>query len=130
MTDGRVVLDASALMALVYNEPGSEIVRSVLTDAVVSAVNWSELAAKLVERGFAPDIISVILNGIDVEIYPFDAAQALSAGMMRRNTRAFGLSLGDRACLALTQKLQAVAYTADKIWAQLKVDGVAVKLIR
>ncbi len=130
MSDGRVVMDASALLALVLSETGAEIVAEHLTNSAVSAVNFSEVAAKLAEHGMPDEAIHATLLELDVEIHPFDAGQALAAGMLRRTTKAFGLSLGDRACLALAQELHAVAFTTDRIWAKLSLPGVQVRIIR
>ena len=125
----KVVLDASAILALLNAEPGSRVVEESLPEAAVSAVNLSEVVAKLSERGMPEAAIRVALEGLGLEVHPFDAAAAHSAGMLRSATRGPGLSMGDRACLALGLFLSAPVLTADGTWKKLKV-GVKVRLIR
>lgn len=97
----KVVLDASALLALLNAEPGSRAVEENLSGAAVSAVNLSEVIAKLSERGMPEAAIRTALEGLGLDVRPFDTAMAYSAGTLRAATRGLGLSLGDRACLAL-----------------------------
>ena len=130
MTDDIVVLDASALLALLFDESGADMVAARLASSVISAVNLSEVAAKLVDRGMPDVAISATFGEFDLDVRAFDAEQARMAGAMRGPTKAFGLSLGDRACLALAHQLQAVAFTADRAWSGLGLDGVRVTVIR
>jgi PIN domain nuclease of toxin-antitoxin system len=125
----KVVLDASAILALLNAEPGSRVVEESLPEAAVSAVNLSEVIAKLSERGMPEAAIRVALEGLGLEVHPFDDVAAHSAGMLRSATRGLGLSMGDRACLALGLSLSAPVLTADGTWKKLKV-GVKVRLIR
>lgn len=126
----RVVLDASALLALLLNEPGAEqLTPELLTDAVSSTVNLAEVQSKLVSEGGIPDeawedAVSPIREAIS-----FTTQQARIAGSLVAQTRALGLSLGDRACLALGLALKAPVYTADKSWKKLNV-GVRIHVIR
>jgi len=108
-----VVLDASALLALVYAEPGSDVVGALLPNARISAVNLSEVAAKLAEGGMTAPDIHAALDGLGLSVVPFDADLAYAAGLLRAATKAAGLSLGDRACLALAARLGLPALTAD-----------------
>ena len=128
------VLDASALLALMQSEPGSEVVDALLEDheCVASSVNIAEVGSKLVDKGLAPDQLSRVLSQIDVQTIDFDAEQATACAAQRATTRELGLSLGDRACLALARGMQATAVTADRAWADLdeSVIGVRVQLIR
>jgi len=110
------VLDASALMA-------------ALPNAIVSAVNYAEVVGKLIERGVPEDVVRASLGALSLDIVDFDADQAHIAGALRRMTRHLGLSLGDRACLALAMHRTAVALTTDSVWAEVDV-GVTVELIR
>jgi ribonuclease VapC len=128
-TPTHYVLDASALLCVLFGEPGAERVETVLSGAQVSAVNFSEVVAKLVDRGAPDDIIVGDLRELDIDIIQMDHAQAERAGLMRRKTRAAGLSVGDRACLALAGMRGAVAVTADRAWAGLDV-GVTVEVVR
>lgn len=125
----RAVLDASALLALLNQEPGGEAVENVLPGALISAVNFSEVVAKLVEGGVPEADARIVLEEIGLEIYPFDTEQAFRTGALRLRTRQLGLSLGDRACLALGDLLHLPVLTADTSWKELKV-GVEVRMIR
>jgi PIN domain nuclease of toxin-antitoxin system len=122
-------LDASALAALVFDEPGSEMVADVIAEgAVVSTVNLSEVAKILINRDLDPGrLLPPICDQVTVE--PFTPADALCAASLYPQTAQAGLSLGDRACLALAKRLDAVAVTAEHAWAQISV-GVEVQLIR
>jgi ribonuclease VapC len=125
----RHVLDASALLALLQAERGHERVLELLPDAVIGAVNLSEVIAKLNEVGVPVTASREALDGLALEVYPFDVELAWRAGLLRSKTRALGLSLGDRACLALAEHLNAAALTADRAWSELDL-GVDVELIR
>ena len=124
-----VVLDASALLALLNTEPGSEEVERTIPGAAISAVNLSEVVAKLVEAGMPEEAVRSVLGGIELEIHPFDVELAFQTGILRPQTRALGLSLGDRACVALGLQLKAPVLTTDRNWKSLNV-GVEVRAIR
>ncbi len=130
MTDNVVVLDASALLALLFNGAGADIVAARLTTSVIGAVNLSEVAATLADLGMPEAAITATFAEFDLDVRAFDAGQARVAGALRAATRAYGLSLGDRACLALAHQLQAVVFTADRAWAGLGLDGIRVTVIR
>lgn len=125
----EVVLDASAVLALINEEPGGEAVDAILDDAIISAVNLSEVIAVLVDAGFAFERADAMVGGIGVAVIPFDEHQALRAGALRSATRRAGLSLGDRACLYLAEQRGAAAWTADRRWATLDLNA-DVHLIR
>lgn len=125
----EAVIDASAVMALLRGEPGADRVEAYLPTGVISAVNVAEVVARLIDFGAAPEIALRALGGLQVSILPFDAAIALEAGVLRQSTRARGLSLGDRACLATAKVLGTAVVTADRAWAELDL-GVEVVLIR
>jgi PIN domain nuclease of toxin-antitoxin system len=117
-----VVLDASALLALLFAEPGSELVADAIVDgACTTAVNLSEVATVLTrhERD-AGAILAPVRQQVAVE--PFTVQDALTAAAMYPLTASRGLSLGDRSCLALAQRLDAPAVTAEQIWAELDID--------
>jgi ribonuclease VapC len=109
-----VVLDASALLALMDAEPGQEAVAAVLPGALVSAVNLAEVVSKLAERGMPAAQAHADALGIDVTA--FEAELALDAGALRPLTRAAGLSLGDRCCLALARWRHAAVLTTETRW--------------
>jgi PIN domain nuclease of toxin-antitoxin system len=124
------VLDASALLALLNSELGSEIAAEALAGgAAMSAVNLSEVVAKLAEAGMASQVIHAALDPLGIDVRPFDAELAYLAGMLRPLTRTAGLSLGDRVCVALAQSLQLPVVTADRQWDSLDL-GVVVRLVR
>lgn len=125
-----VILDASAILALLWNEPGSEQVEAVVERAAVCAVNWSEVAAVLSDRGMSVETARTALDALPVAaIVPFDRELSEIAGSLRRETRRAGLSLGDRACLALAMQRKLPAITADRAWTTLGL-GAEVRLIR
>ena len=114
-----IVLDSSAILAHLNDEPGAEAVARFLGDAVICAVNYSEIVAKLVERGAVLALIRPALSRYGLEIAPFDEDLAERAGALRAKTKSFGLSLGDRACLALAERSRLPVLTADRMWKDL-----------
>ena len=124
-----VVLDASALLAYLQDEPGGERVRAVLPQAVMSTVNWTEVIGKAREEGVDTRGLREDLAALGLAFDPFSVAQAEIAGQIKERTRRFGLALGDRACLALGSDRGEPVYTADRAWLRLKVD-VDVEAIR
>lgn len=123
------VLDASALLAFLHRETGFQVVADHIKDAAVSAVNLSEVVARLADRGLLGQVIRESLEDMSIAVIPFETEQAYIAAMLRTETRSVGLSLGDRACLALARQLRVPALTADRRWAELDV-GVNVQVIR
>ncbi len=124
-----VVLDASAVLAAVNNEPGADIVAGYMTDAAISAVNLTEVLSRLSDFGLDDEACRAVLAALNLRVVPFDEAAALETGKLRAATRSLGLSLGDRACLALARSLKACVVTADRTWSRLALD-VEVRLIR
>jgi PIN domain nuclease of toxin-antitoxin system len=125
----KTVLDASALLAMLNSKPGADTVAEYLPDARISAVNLSEVIAKLNGAGVPEKVIYQILEPLDLKIEAFDRDQAYQSGLMRTLTKKIGLSLGDRACLSLGIKLGAVVLTADKTWAALS-PTINIRVIR
>lgn len=124
-----VVLDASALIALINQEQGVETVEANLENALISTVNLAEVVGYLVDHDELDDDAKQWLSGLMVEVVAFDQHHALLAGELKRATRSKGLSLGDRACLALARTRNLPVLTADKAWKNLSL-GVKVRLIR
>jgi ribonuclease VapC len=113
----RVVLDASAVLAILHGETGAEkLGPRVLSDATISSVNLAAVQGKLVSRGLDPDSAWDAAPGLVREPEPFTKEQARIAGDLVDQTRRLGLSLGGRACLALGIALNATVYTADRSW--------------
>ena len=125
----EVVLDASALLALLNREPGEEEIEKTIPGAAIGAVNLSEVVAKLAERGMPEEAIRLALSGVQLDVTPFDGPLAYRAGLLRISTRSLGLSFGDRACLALGLQLGVPVMTTDRRWKELGV-GVEVRAIR
>jgi len=125
------ILDASAVLAMWLGEPLAEGGDAFFADAAISAVNYAEVLSVAERRRIAAEIPAEAIHGAGIEIIPFDEAQAILAGILMPVTEGFGLSLGDRACLALAVKSEAVAVTADRVWAGLAADGLPqVRVIR
>jgi len=126
----RIVLDASALLAILNQEPGAEkLTPEILSDASASTVNLAEVHSKLVDKGLdADDAWEAALSPVR-EAVPFTSQHARLAGDLMGTTRALGLSLGDRACLAVGIALNATVFTADRTWKKLNV-GVRIHVIR
>lgn len=123
------VIDASALLALLQDEPGSDHVAAALPEAIISAVNVSEVVAKLCDKGFKADEARETIELLPLNVIDFDLPQAVETGLLRGPTRALGLSLADRACLALAARSESKALTTDRAWAKLDL-GIAVDVIR
>jgi PIN domain nuclease of toxin-antitoxin system len=124
-----VVLDASALIAYLRNEPGGAEIATMLPGSVISAVNLTEVVTRMIDTGLSFGQANEIVTETSVATVPFDEPQAFAAGALRIPTRARGLSLGDRACLGLARLLGVPALTADRRWSDLDI-GVEVRLIR
>ncbi|MFZ0798711.1 MAG: type II toxin-antitoxin system VapC family toxin [Terriglobales bacterium] len=126
----KIVLDASAVLAVLNHEPGSEkLTPEMLSYAAGSTVNLVEVHAKLVSRGGDPDEAWEDALSAVHEPVPFTAEQARIAGNLVTQTRLLGLSLGDRACLALGTALHAPVYTTDKSWKNLRI-GIRIHVLR
>jgi ribonuclease VapC len=125
----EAVLDASAVLAFLRREPGEDVVRRLMPRSLLCAVNLTEVVGKLIERG-APAAAAVqIARSLPYQVVPYDEDLASEAGVLWGETRASGLSLGDRACLALARREGLPALTTDGRWAHETV-GVDVQLIR
>ena len=128
-TGKQVVLDSSALLCLLNGETGAARFVLALPSAVIGAVNLAEVVTKLRERGLSMEEVDEALGGLHLDVHPLSSAQANATGHLRPATRAQGLSLGDRACLAVAAELGAMVLTADQAWADVDA-GVDVELIR
>ena len=123
------VLDASALLAFLQNEPGCDQVEAALTETVICSVNWAEVIKKSIAAAVDVNGMREDLEALGLRIIPFSAEEAGIAAQLWQKTRQAGLSLGDRACLSTGIRLDAPVLTADKIWATLNLP-VAVRCIR
>jgi ribonuclease VapC len=124
-----IVLDASVILAHINGEPGSERAAGFFGDALISAVNLAEVVGKLVERGVGLALVRQALSLYGLQVVAFDEELAERTGALRPETKALGLSLGDRACLALAQRSALPALTTDRAWKDLNIP-VEVQLLR
>jgi ribonuclease VapC len=124
-----IVLDSSAILAVILNEPGCEVIEDASEGFAISTVNMAEVVTKLVDFGFDEKNIPDAVDTFRLWCRPLTERQAHQAGLFRKQSRRFGLSLGDRCCLALARDLGATVYTTDRVWADLDV-GVAIKVVR
>ena len=125
--DSEAVLDASALIAFLRNEPGADRVAAVLTQSCISAVNLAETISKLVEYGKPLDDVAYQIERLRIPVVPFDAEQAKTVASLWKPTRSAGLSLGDRACLSLALKTSLPALTTEREWGKC---GLAVEVVK
>jgi ribonuclease VapC len=118
----RTVLDPSALVALLLEEPGTDRVREPVRSgkALMCAANWAEVAGILGRAGLSARDVRRTLEELQIEVAPLDQALALAAGTMEIQTKPLGLSLGDRCCLALAERERATVLTADRAWLKWK----------
>ena len=130
------VLDASALFAYLGDEPGADVVAAAIADgATISSVNLAEALSTLANRGADPAAVVAqltergLLDGA-ITVEPFITADATEAARLRPLTRSAGLSLADRACLALARRLGSEALTADRAWLELGLDDIEIRTIR
>ena len=124
------VLDSSALLASLFDEPGAAITDAALAHAAMSALNYSEVIAKQVRRGEDLEAAIRIVDDLDLPIIPWDAGLAGEASDLSPLAWTHGLSLGDRACLATARHLNRTALTAERRWRDLPDLGIAIKIIR
>jgi ribonuclease VapC len=127
-----LVLDTSAVLAILFREPGQDVVRSALHEgALLSTVNFAEAITRLVRDGIAADRAAAAITALPIGLRELDAKLATHAGALFAQTRPFGLSLADRACLALARQEGVPALTGDRVWLQVApLVGVEVRLIR
>ncbi len=123
------VVDASALLALFRQEPGSDVVEVVLERSAISSVNWSEVCRRVGERGVNLKELRADTEALGLAIVAFTTEDAEQAAVLWEPTRRLGLSLADRACLGLARRLGVPALTADRAWLELEL-GVQVQAIR
>jgi ribonuclease VapC len=127
-----IVLDSSAVLAVLFQEPGQDAVKAALgSGAAISAANLAEAMTRLVKDGMPAEQAARALSALSMTLHELDHDLAIHVGAMFAQTRPFGLSLGDRACLALAKREKLPALTADRVWLQAgPLVGVEVRLIR
>lgn len=124
-----IVLDASAILALAFSEPGAERVSSTLARAAVSAVNLSEACAKMIDKGFPAREAEAWLTTLSIRTIPFAVEHAHAAAALRSEKAHKVLSFADRACIATAAAERGVALTTDRAWADFNLP-CEVELIR
>lgn len=117
-----VVLDASALLAYLLQEPGAEVVDGLLRDARMTSVNWAEVVQKALSAGVEVQGMREELQALGMQVEPFLATDGECAGQLWPLTRQQGLSLSDRACLSLGLRLGLTVVTCDRAWAELPLE--------
>src|SRR5262245_52624452 len=123
------VFDASALLAHIGQEQGSDRIDELAVEALMSAVNLAEVFSKLAERGLSQREADMIVYRYRLGVGTFDGELARQTGVLRPATKSLWLSLVDRACLALAQRVQLPIFTADKSWAKLNL-GISIRVVR
>ncbi len=128
--DPSAVIDASALLAYIFDEPGGGRLPRLAGDLpVISSVNWSEVVQKALQAGVAADAVRTACEEAGVGVIPFSVSQAEQAARLWAQTHSLGLSLSDRACLALAIETRAPALTADRTWGSVAVKDLQVKVL-
>jgi PIN domain nuclease of toxin-antitoxin system len=117
-----VVLDSSALLAYLQDEPGSEVVDRILNEAFISSVNWAEVVQKSVAAGVEVKGMLEELQALGLTVEMFTVEDGELAGLLWTNTKNFGLSLGDRACLSLGLRMNVSVLTSDRAWEKIGLD--------
>ena len=124
----EVVLDASALLAMLKGEKGAAKIAGAIAGARISAVNYAEVVSHFVHAGMPEREVDAMLDPLPMTVVPVDKALAQLAGRLRAVTAGAGLSLGDRCCLALARRDGLPAWTSDLAWKTI-ADAVAVKVV-
>ncbi len=124
-----IVFDASALLALLYEEKGADVVLRYLSRAIISSVNFTEVATRMIHKGEPEAEVLPRLDVMGVDVVDYNKSLALQAAIIYPKTKTKGLSLGDRACLALAMTHKLPVLTADRTWKSLKL-GVKIEVIR
>ena len=127
----RAVLDASAVLAVVLEEPGADLVADALrSGAAMSTVNVAEVAARLHQDGWSVSEVALVAETLGIEVLLFGPEAALLSGRLRPATRGLGLGLGDRACLATGRIEGCPVLTSDRSWQELDIAGLDIRCIR
>ena len=127
----RAVLDASAVLVVILEEPGAEVVAEALrSGAVMSAVSVAEVASRLHQDGWTESEVALVFDNLGIEVLPFDREVALMSGRYRTLTRRLGLGLGDRACLATGRVEGRPKLTSDRSWLEIGIVDPDIRSIR
>ena len=124
-----IVFDSSVVIAILNQERGFELAESALSKALISTVNLAEVATYLAKNSVPSDTIREILASFPIQVLPFDESLAIQTGCLYPSCKHLGLSLGDRACLALAISRKLPVLTADKIWSKLELN-ISIQVLR
>ncbi|WP_299845797.1 type II toxin-antitoxin system VapC family toxin [uncultured Jannaschia sp.] len=126
----KVVLDASAVLAMLREEPGADLVATHIGRAAISAVNLQEVAKELLREGASVKTARAVLDELSLDVHPHDAEAAYSAAALYPQTKQHGRGLGDRACMALGVAMNVPVLTADREWRNVVVEGLQLEHVR
>ena len=125
-----VVLDASAVLAMLREEPGGEVVADYIGRAVISAVNLQEVAKEMLREGATLDATRRILDELGLDVRAHDVEAAYRSAALYEQTKQYGRGLGDRSCMALGLQLGLPVLTTDREWQQVEIDGLQLEHLR
>ena len=125
-----VVFDASAILALLRDEPGADIVASHIGNGIISAVNFQEVIKELLRRGIQLEPALELLDALHLDVHSHGPRDAMAAAGLYLATRQYGSGLGDRTCMALAMAQGLPALTADQAWDKIVVAGLTIQIIR
>ena len=125
-----IVLDASAVLAVVRGEPGADLIGRHVGSATISAVNLQEVYKELLDQGLDAETASDTVAALDLEVMSHGEGDAMGSARLASATKRFGRGLGDRSCMALAIRLGVPALTTDRAWAKLDVAGLQVIVAR
>ena len=126
----KVLFDSSALLTLIQEEKGYEILQDISATITMSSVNLGDVIAVLTRTGIPAHKIREILDSTGADIISFNEKEAILSGSLITKTKPFGLSFGDRACIATGIIYGLKVYTTDKAWNNLEVDGLELVMVR
>lgn len=125
-----VVFDASAILALLRDEPGADIVASHIGNGIISAVNFQEVIKELLRRGLPMEAALELLDALHLDVHPHRSQEAIVAAGLYLATKQYGSGLGDRTCMALAMTQGLPALTAAQAWGKIVVAGLTIQIIR
>ena len=124
-----IVFDSSVVIAILKQSPGFSTAESSISDALISTVNMSEVATYLARNSVPKDTIQEVLASFPIQVVPFEESLAIQTGCLYSSCKHLGLSLGDRACLALAMSRKMPVLTADRVWSKLDL-GISIQVLR
>ena len=126
----NVVLDASAVLAMLREEPGGDTIAQHIGRAAISAVNLQEVAKEMLREGASPETARAVLDELGLDVHPHDREAAYAAAALYEQTKQYGRRLGDRSCMALGLQLGVLVLTTDREWRNVVVEGLRLEHVR